>query len=262
MANAVSMMMPHAEPYVVGAIRKTLPSLDPDLADETARYLAQEQQHHRQHRRFNDRLIAEAPYLARFDRVVARAFRILRRWGSDRFAVAFAAGFETVAYASARWVEARLGQLFTSADPTSSSIFLWHLAEEVEHKTVAHDVYWAAHGSRRTYIAGLVTSMVLLGLVASIGTIQLLWHQRRLHRPVAHWRMARWTVSFLFELLPAMAVSALPGHHPSDLADPPFFELWLRDVDPEGGTVPLWTDLDVDQLIDPNEVRSSLRTGR
>ena len=33
-------------------------------------------------------------------------------------------------------------------------------------------------------------------------------------------------------------VSALPGHHPSDLADPIWLSSWLTHFDPETGTLP------------------------
>jgi hypothetical protein len=53
--------------------------------------------------------------------------------------------------------------------------------------------------------------------------------------------MLQWTISFVFELLPAMAVSALPGHHPSKLVDPPFYGQWLQHLDADEGTLPVWS---------------------
>ena len=239
-ANAVSLMMPYAEPYVVKSVRKALPLLDDDLAAETRWYLRQELEHHRQHRAFNDVLVARHPGLGRIESWMRRVFDWLHRTRSDAFNAAFAAGFETVAYTSARWVETRLGRLFDGADEIPATLFLWHLAEEVEHKSVAFDVYRAAYGGRRTYVAGMVTSMVLLALFAVLGTTHLLYRQGRFFNPVAHWRMLVWSVSFVFELLPAMAISALAGHHPSRLVDPAFYHDWLDQFDEETGTMPIW----------------------
>ena len=36
-----------------------------------------------------------------------------------------------------------------------ATMFLWHLAEEVEHKTVAFDVYQAVDGSKLRYAASM-----------------------------------------------------------------------------------------------------------
>ncbi len=243
-ANAVSLMMPFAEPYVVKSVRTALPHLEPELASQTREYLAQELQHHAQHRRFNDLLVADEPGLARLERWMRGVFGWLHRSRSDAFNVAFAAGFETVAYTSARWTEARLDKLMTGADDVAATLFLWHLAEEVEHKTVAFDVYQAVHGKRRTYVAGLITSMFALAIFAALGTAFLLYRKGRFFRPVAHWRMLVWTVSFTFELLPAMAVSTLKGHNPAKLADPPFFKLWLRQLEADPEQLPVWSDLD------------------
>jgi hypothetical protein len=37
-----------------------------------------------------------------------------------------------------------------------------------------------------------------------------------------------------------MVITALPGHNPRDLVDPPWLSTWLREYDPETGTMPLW----------------------
>lgn len=239
-ANAVSLMMPHAEPYVARSIRATIDHLDPPTAARARTFVAEELQHQAEHRRFNAMILADQTSLARFDRLMSRTFSFLGR-RSMAFNAGFAAGFETVAYAVARWVEARLGSLFRGADDTAATLFLWHLAEEVGHKSVAFDVFHQVSGLRRTYVVAMVTAMVLLGFFAAAGTIQMLWHQRRWFRPIAHWRMLTWTVSFLFELLPAMVVSALPHHHPSKLVDPPFYGQWLEHFDANDGTLPIWS---------------------
>ena len=49
----------------------------------------------------------------------------------------------TIAFTLARWVDENLGSFFAGADPVPATLFLWHLAEEVEHKTVAFDVWEA-----------------------------------------------------------------------------------------------------------------------
>lgn len=239
-ANSVSMMMPHAEPYVAKSVRATIGHLESTTAYEARSFVEEELQHHVEHRRFNQAILADQPSLRRLDRLMAWTFRKLNN-RSLAFNAAFAAGFETIAYAVARWVEGRLGQLFEGADDEAATLFLWHLAEEVDHKTVAFDAFHQVSGRRRTYVAAMVTAMVLLGFFAAAGTAQMLWHQGRFLRPVAHWRMLKWTISFVFELLPAMAVSALPGHHPSKLVDPAFYEQWLTNFDADDGTLPVWS---------------------
>lgn len=239
-ANGVSLMMPHAEPYVAKAVRKAVPDLDGQLRDDAVAYVAQELQHHKQHRIFNDIVIAQCPGLERVERVTRWIFGQLEQRASHRFALAFAASFETLAYTGARWTERQLHHLFAGADPVASSLFLWHLAEEVEHKSVAYDVYQTLHARRRTYLAAMIVSTLLLVILAWWATWTLLWSQRQLRNVRTHTRLITWSVGFAFELLPAQFVSMLRSHHPNDLADPPWFQQWLHSYDPETATLPLW----------------------
>jgi predicted metal-dependent hydrolase len=240
-ANAVSLLMPHAEPYVVASTRAALGErliTDPALADEAQAYLTQEAQHHAQHRRFNDLLVRRYPALSRVDRATAWVFGRLRR-RSTKFGLAFAAGFETVAFVSARWVDKHMG-LLRDAEPTAATMFLWHLSEEVEHKRVAHDVYQGAGGGRLRYAWAMTVAAVLLAAGAFAGSIPVLWAERRYFHPSAWFRLIGWSLSFIFVALPVMVVSALPGHHPDDLVDPAGLEHWLDHLDPATSTVPEW----------------------
>ncbi len=238
-ANSVSMLMPHAEPYVVASTRAALGEgliADRDLAADAQAYLTQEAQHHAQHRRFNELLIARYPALARMDRASAWIFAKLRR-RSTRFGLAFAAGFETIAFVSARWVDKRMG-LLRDADPTAATMFLWHLAEEVEHKRVAFDVYQASGGGRLRYAWAMWVAGLILAAGALAGSMAMLWSTRRFFSPTAWFRLIGWSLSFIFVALPVMVVSALPGHHPDQLVDPAGLEHWLDHLDPDTSTVP------------------------
>jgi hypothetical protein len=62
----------------------------------------------------------------------------------------------------------------------------------------------------------------------------------RLWRPGSHVRLIGWSLSFIFVAVPVMVVSALPGHHPDQLADPAGLEHWLDHLDPDTASVPEW----------------------
>lgn len=240
-ANAVSLLMPFAEPYVVTSVRSVLDELaatDPDLAAEARSYVAQEAQHHGQHRRFNELLVTRYPRLRMVERGLGWVFGRLQR-RSVRFGLAFAAAFETIAFVAARWVDNHQS-LLRDAEPTAATLFLWHLAEEVEHKEVAFDVYEASGGGRLRYAWATVVAGVILATASLVGTWTILASDRRLFSPVAHLRLVGWSLSFIFVAVPVVVVSALPGHHPRDLADPAGLDHWLEHLDPETSTVPVW----------------------
>ena len=229
-ANGVSLLMPHVEPYFVRSTRAVLDELDPELADQARWYMSQEMAHQRAHKEFNAELIAEMPALAIVDRFIARVCRWLGRTRSKQFNLAFASGSETIAYAIARWTNEHQHQLLRGAEPAAARLFLWHLAEEVEHKSVAFDVHRGYQGSRRYYLRAMLLCLSILVLTTSISIVVQLWHERRLLHPVAWWRLTTWALSFMFELGPTMLMSALPGHHPSDYVDPSIFAATLREM--------------------------------
>jgi predicted metal-dependent hydrolase len=239
-ANAISLLMPYVEPYFVKSIRATLDDLDPGLRATTDSYLKQELQHHKQHRRFNDLLRVQSPGNARVERWERRVYGWLGRTRSQRFNVAFAAGSETIAFGIARWIDRRVDVLFDGADPLVASLFLWHLAEEVEHKSSAFDVFEATDGSRLRYAWASTVSVLLVLAFTLAGSLTMLRSQRRLRYPLTWFRLTRWAISLAFTLLPVLFVSSLPGHHPSQLHDPPFLAQWLRGHDGRSGTVPVW----------------------
>jgi predicted metal-dependent hydrolase len=240
-ANSVSMLMPHVEPLFVRVTRAALPDLPEELRPEAEAYVRQEAQHHAQHRRFNDLLIRRCPGLARLERWMDRAYGAVERRRSLRFNLAFAAASETMAFSLARWTDRRARDLFDGADPVAASLYLWHLAEEVEHKSVAFDVWKAVDGSRRRYVAAMATSLVLLGAFTWLGTMVMLKRAGRLFSPLSHLRLVIWAVSVAFTILPDAAVSIRKHHHPTQMADPILLSTWLRGYDPATRTMPLWS---------------------
>ena len=249
-ANAISLLMPHAEPYVVSSSRAALKQmgddpLDPtNLASRTRTYIHQEAQHHAEHRKFNN-VVARRYRTKLLERMMAGTFRFLKGRGSS-FGIAFAAGFETVAFVAARWVDARMHTLLpeigklnatdaemqTNNDANiAANLFVWHLAEEAEHRSIAYEVHQRTGGTQLAYTWAMIVSFVILGFFSSLGILTMLVRDRRILNPLAWFRLIGWTLSFLFNAVPLMAVTCLSGHEPADLLDPPNLMAWLRTQD-------------------------------
>ncbi len=254
--------MPHVEPLVARSVRLAIPEFEndaPDLAKDARSYVRQELEHHKQHATFNERIITVHPGMAKIDRLLGWSFERLGR-RSLAFRLAFAAGFETVAYSGARWTDDRLHKLFDDADPVASTLFLWHLAEEIEHKTVAFDVF-AIYAEKVRFaklrqLSGLVTAAVMLSMFALIGTWALMIAQRSFFSPRAHANLIRWSLSFIFEVMPLMAVSLLPSHHPRTLTDPAWMAQWLANFNEATGQIPIWNDLTWSAIEAPRQADS------
>lgn len=240
-ANSISLLMPYAEPYFVRSIRAVRGDLDGRLAERADAFMRQEGQHHRQHRRFNDLLVAQCPGLARIERWIDRTYGWLGRTRSAKFNLAFAAASEMIAYTLARWSERHLVAFFGGAEPVAATMYLWHLAEEVEHKSVAFDVWKAVDGSPLRYALGMAATCSILLWFVPMSILTMLHGDRRLLRPSSHVRMLSLTLSFLFQCVPDLASSTLPRHHPDDFVDPTWMTTWLRSYDPEDETMPIWS---------------------
>ena len=239
-ANGVSLMMPYYEPYFIRSVRSALPQLEPALRARTEQYLGQEQQHQLQHLAFNTIIHGRYQNVGRYERWLKRTCDWLWRTRSQKFNVAFAASSETIAFVMARWADHRLGSLFVGADAQASTLFLWHLAEEVEHKTAAFDVFEAIDGSRLRYAWSSLVSVFTISWFINLTIVSMLRTDHRLLRPGTWFRLTKLALGLAFELLPTLLVSSLPGHHPRDLADPAFLPAWLQSFDPETATMPLW----------------------
>ena len=223
--------MPYAEPYFVRTVRAALPDLDPGLRATAAAFCAQEARHHGEHRRFNDRLGEGRPGIARLERWIDRTYGWLERHRSPRFSLAFAAASETIAFSIARWADRHHHELFDDVDPTTAMLFQWHLAEEVEHKSVAFDVYAALDGSRVRHAAAAATTFSILAWFTVLTLFTLLFGSGRWRSPGCWLRLPRWALGIAFVTLPDLVSSLVPGHHPSHLADPAGLVASLRTMD-------------------------------
>jgi predicted metal-dependent hydrolase len=238
-ANGISLGMPYAEPQFIRAVTSTFDRLDPELRARTEAYVRQETGHFTQHACLNAIVTARYPGLRRVERLLALNDAWVER-RSPRFKVAYAASGETISYGVARWTEAHLGTLMDRSDPVAATLFCWHLAEEIEHKSSTYDVFEATDGSRLRYAWTAIVGFVTILFFTFIGALVQMHGEKRLRYPVCWYRLIKLGVSVAFEVIPTLVVSSLPGHHPSDFVDPIFLPVWLGQYDPVTGTMPLW----------------------
>jgi predicted metal-dependent hydrolase len=249
-ANAISLLMPHAEPYVISMVRTGLDQSEAPsarLLDDADMLVRQESVHFKAHRDFNRSLCATSPVARRLDRFGAWIFASLAK-RSDGFGIAFAAAFEMVAFCSARWAESGLRSYFSGADECAATLFLWHLAEEIEHKGIAHDVMLAHPTAQRRYKAALLIAFAVLIGFTIVGGLALFCRRFHALNPIRWIRLIGWGVSFAFVVMPVAFVSIAKDFHPDQLVDPPWMAQWLLEYDPLTGTLPVWSDAGLGKL--------------
>lgn len=137
----ISLVLPHLEPYLIRSMRAASRDIkDPELLEQVRRFCAQEGQHYRQHIRFNEATGAmDVDAIRALDQEIAACFQRYSDTGSVRFNLAYAEAFE--AATTAVGLGAFVTGVFDGMTPEAADLWQWHLLEELEHRTVAFDVY-------------------------------------------------------------------------------------------------------------------------
>lgn len=149
---AVSFTMPYIEPYLIRSMRTSAKLVgNPKVRADMKAFSGQEAQHYQQHAKVNDIVRgqftpATAAAMHSLEDRLEADYRRFSDTRSDRFNLAYAEGFEAMTFSLARslMTEAEVA----SADPDWRRLVVWHLGEEVEHRTVTFDAYDTAFGNR------------------------------------------------------------------------------------------------------------------
>lgn len=229
MMNGASLTMPYLEPFLIRTLRDAMSNIkDPLLLADCEAFMAQEGQHFRAHRRFNDALKANGyPRLAEIEAQMEESYAQLSH-KSLASRLAYTAGFESMTLGVTRWLIECRQQLFAGADSRIVSFILWHMVEETEHKTVAFDAYQAVCGGYFTRAMGVLHgSFDVMRFSMRAYKLMLkqdgLWNNLR-----SRLRLAGQLASFIRHVGPYLLRAALPGHSPRSERDPEWVLEWIR----------------------------------
>lgn len=179
--NVLHLLLPAGERWFVKVFKEGLPLVtDPVLLADVKGFMGQEATHSVQHAHVLDHLAAQRLDTAAFTKYVDFLFEKLLGetppWGAPiptqewlRFRLAVVAAIEQFTAVLGNWVLHAEGLDQADADEVMLDLLRWHGAEEVEHRSVAFDMYQHCGGeglpryARR--IAGMtVTAPVMLYL--------------------------------------------------------------------------------------------------
>ncbi|WP_066265996.1 metal-dependent hydrolase [Hydrogenophaga palleronii] len=154
--NALSMSFPIGEQFFIDSVRegfKALPAgQQAELKTEVQGFVGQEATHRRIHALFNAQ-IEKHGLVNEWEPRARERMQLLA--GTDlRHSLAVTAANEHFTALFAEWLLAR-PQLFDGSEPRLKTLWLWHSAEEAEHKCTAFDLYHALGGShawRKTWM--------------------------------------------------------------------------------------------------------------
>jgi len=131
------------EPFAVKSFRRVLDRIRDDaLREEVDRFCRQEAQHYQRHIDFNKVVLAHGyPGLEQKIDRLRRDLETFLGSANDRYCIAYVEGFESYTTQFAlRMIESGLYD-HRRTHPAFGSLFKWHMFEEIEHRTVAFDLY-------------------------------------------------------------------------------------------------------------------------
>lgn len=143
------MMLPYLEPYLIRTMRDALPHVtDAQVQEDLKRFCAQEGEHFRQHAKANALIRDLHPDYAAIlplEKELDAELKAFTKTKPLKFNLAYAEGFESMTSAMAR-AQFEVG-LYDRTDSPLAHLAKWHVMEELEHRTVAFDVYEHVVGS-------------------------------------------------------------------------------------------------------------------
>ncbi len=192
--NAMSITFPLGEKFFIDSVRNFSPQIeDPKLQDEIKAFCGQEGFHRREHERYNQSLCEQRGYdlgylEGRIEKNIARSKKFLSRMEQ----LAITAALEHI---TAIMAESALGEdspMAVGVDADMKTLWTWHAAEEMEHKSVAFDVFRAVGGTEKMRKQALRRATVFLMIDVLIGTVHMLRRDKKF------WDVRLWAQGWKF----------------------------------------------------------------
>ncbi|MEH6552370.1 MAG: metal-dependent hydrolase [Pseudomonadales bacterium] len=192
--NALSMTFPAGERFFIESVRHYKDNVkDPKLKKEMSGFFGQEGMHSREHRNYNQMLCDLRGYSQK--KMEGRTEKMVRLGKEKMRPIAQLAATCGVEHLTAILADKILnGWMLSNVDPRMRSLWEWHSAEELEHKSVAYDVYTDVGGTykSRKLTLRIFTVNFLLNLLAN--TAYMLRKDKKLWK----WSTLKSGFKFLF----------------------------------------------------------------
>ncbi|WP_300424637.1 metal-dependent hydrolase [uncultured Thalassolituus sp.] len=166
---------------------------DPELLAHVADFTRQEAHHTNQHKLANEALESLGWKAQEIERRVEKAIGFFNHKRTPRERLAATVCLEHITAIVAEYVLTHPQQL-EGMHPSIKYMMIWHAIEEIEHKSVAFDVYMTTGGKRSTLRRIMKAISVLFPALTVGRTFYLLWAARRM----PSWAQTKeaWTMLF------------------------------------------------------------------
>jgi predicted metal-dependent hydrolase len=228
--TALSMTFPAGEQFFVHTVRQVRDQVtDPELQARISGFIGQEAMHAQAHSQFNAVLDhTDYPVLRYQKQAILGIEQLKQRTPRRQLAATVAYEHFTALLATQLLKRPRF---FAGLDPNLQQLWLWHAVEEIEHKSVAFDVYQQVFGNLAQRRRSMRTVSMAFGLGIATMTAHLLWLDRHesLFRLRTLWPNLRDGVELgglLLRLLPSYLAFYRADFHPDQQDDQALLEHW------------------------------------
>lgn len=143
--TALSSTFPIGEQFFVHSVRNVRDRItDPQLQTQIAAFVGQEAMHSKAHSEFNQAWRTDDYNLDRFQAWLARKDIYVRSL-HPKIQLAMTCAFEHFTALLGGYI-LRHPEVLSSLDEDAMKLWVWHAIEEIEHRSVAFDVYQAVYG--------------------------------------------------------------------------------------------------------------------
>ena len=161
---ALSGTFPPGEKGFIDSVRHYRDEItDPDLQERIKGFIGQEGQHSYQHKQVNKTLDELGLFATRIEKDLEKKISFDAKRLDPRDFLASTVGMEHITAVMAEYI-LNNQHVLAPLTPSARELLLWHAVEEIEHKSVAFDVYETCVGQRRR-----------LHIVMGIQTLLFVW---------------------------------------------------------------------------------------
>lgn len=235
--NAMSISFPSGEKNFIDSVRVYQDRIeDPKLRSEVKGFFKQEGIHSREHRKYNQLLCQQRGYdLKELESVYLNRIEASKNDPKITNRVMLASTV-AVEHFTASFGESFLqGKLVKNVEGPLGDLWRWHSLEELEHKSVAFDVYRQIGGDNKMRTTVMRLSMMTLFWDVMKVAIKILRHDQQLWK----WKTVKSMAKFLFSKqgfirihVPAYKAFFRDDFHPWDIDNRPLLEHWQEKLAP------------------------------
>ena len=180
--NGMSITFPAGEKFFIDSVRHFRDQIaDPVLKEQIRGFCGQEGFHTREHQRYNEALCEARGYdLATLEGKLTRPLNMARKHLDPLQQLAITVAIEHFTAVLAE-LSLRQGSWLDRAEPSMRALWRWHAAEEMEHKSIAFDVYRAVGGTEAMRRRVMRRATFFIGLQLTRALVYMLRHDGRLY---------------------------------------------------------------------------------